>query len=546
MRTVIYARFSSQLQNSRSIDDQVAICRDRCEREGWPIVEVFADYAISGAAGIDGEARPGLNSMLERIRRGGVDQVLAESTDRLARHQGDSFAIREQIEYAGARLFTLLDGEVDEITGTIKGLFDARFRKDLGARIRRGQRGTIASGRSPAGLAYGYRKANRLDADGELIRGLREVDPDQAPIVRRIFDEYVAGESPRAIAQRLNEEGVPAPRGGAWRSSTIAGDRVRQNGILQNRLYAGELVHARTTKRPDPTTRKTKIRATAESDWISRAAPELRIVDQEIWEKAQQIRARFDGQRPEQARRPKHLLSGLTVCGICAGGFMVIGAGRWGCGRHRDGRGCSNNRTIGTEQLERRVLAGLQGELLDPELVAIYVREYHLEHARRSAELGRGRNRLERRQAELTTKVDRLVEAIGAGADLIEVREALDKARREREGIAGELAELEALPVVAIHPTIAADYRRQVERLNATLARDDEEGRRAVVPILRGLIEQVSVTPSARPRGVEIEVTGRLTSVIALATGEAPPEYMLTAERVKGVGRYHTFLRARV
>jgi len=52
MRTVLYARFSSTLQNSRSIEDQVALLRERCERESWEVVDVFTDYAISGAAGI--------------------------------------------------------------------------------------------------------------------------------------------------------------------------------------------------------------------------------------------------------------------------------------------------------------------------------------------------------------------------------------------------------------------------------------------------------------------------------------------------------------
>ena len=52
MRTIIYARFSSQLQNSKSIEDQIAICRERADREGWTVVDVFTDYAISGAAGI--------------------------------------------------------------------------------------------------------------------------------------------------------------------------------------------------------------------------------------------------------------------------------------------------------------------------------------------------------------------------------------------------------------------------------------------------------------------------------------------------------------
>ena len=167
MRTVIYARYSSQLQNSRSIEDQIAACRLRAEREGWEIVDVFTDYAISGAAGITETARPGLNACLNRIAAGGVDQLLAESTDRIARHQGDAFTILEHVQFEGARLFTLSDGEVSEITATFKGLMDAQFRKELGAKIKRGQAGTVRQGRSPAGLAYGYNTANRIDANGK-------------------------------------------------------------------------------------------------------------------------------------------------------------------------------------------------------------------------------------------------------------------------------------------------------------------------------------------------------------------------------------------
>ena len=136
MRTLIYARYSSQLQNPRSIADQLAACRARAEAEGWIVVDSFSDRAISGAAGIEEAQRPGLAALLERIEQGDIDQVLTESTDRIARHQGDAFAVRERIEHHGARLFTLMDGLVDDITGTIKGLFDARTRKDLAQRVR--------------------------------------------------------------------------------------------------------------------------------------------------------------------------------------------------------------------------------------------------------------------------------------------------------------------------------------------------------------------------------------------------------------------------
>jgi DNA invertase Pin-like site-specific DNA recombinase len=164
-------------------------------------VGVFADAAISGAAGISAGERPQLAQALAMLERGEADQLLAESTDRITRHQGDSFALRERLDYVGARLFTLNDGEVDNFKGTVKGLIDAQFRTELASKTRRGQRGAVADGRAPAGIAYGYRQANRIDENGRPVRGLRAIDQDQAAIVIRIFTEYAADVSPKAIAE---------------------------------------------------------------------------------------------------------------------------------------------------------------------------------------------------------------------------------------------------------------------------------------------------------------------------------------------------------
>src|SRR3546814_8663975 len=108
-RTVVYARFSSDNQNPRSTADQIVLCRQRAEQEGWPVVATFEDAAISGAAGIDANQRPGLNAMLALVEAGGIDQVLAESTDRISRHIADAHNVRERIEFDGARLFTLFE-----------------------------------------------------------------------------------------------------------------------------------------------------------------------------------------------------------------------------------------------------------------------------------------------------------------------------------------------------------------------------------------------------------------------------------------------------
>ena len=520
MRTIIYARFSSDLQNSRSIADQIALCRERAAREGWQIVDTFTDEAISGAAGIGEDQRPGLSALLARVELGGVDQVLAESTSRIARHQGDGFAIRERLSYFGVRLFTLSQGEIDEIKGWVQGFLDSQARKDIAFNVKRGQRGTVRSGRSPAGLAYGYRKANRLDERGELIRGLRAIDPEQAEVVRRIFEEYASGRSARQIAAGLNAEAIPAPTGGTWRASTINGDRQRKNGMLQNRIYIGRIVHERTSKVADPRTRKERIRPNAESEWIEAAAPELRIIDDATWERVQLLRNAFSTDKPHQARRPKRLLSGVGRCGICGGGWIVIGRDQWACGKHRDGGGCSNNRTVKTHIYEQKVLDGLRDDMLHPDAVAAYVKEFHESRRRRSQGVAQERTKLERRQREASAKVERLVNAIADGGDeFVEIRAVLAKARNDRDAIAQQLADLEAFPVITLHPDIAKDYREQIEELAKALD-GNSHAQLEAIPKLRALIGSVTVYPAEGRRGVEVEATGRIANMLALAAGQ--------------------------
>jgi hypothetical protein len=104
--------------------------------------------------------------------------------------------------------------------------------------------GVVRDGRHPGGWTYGYRAIPGKPGEPEIVA-------TQAEIVRRIFREYVAGETPRSIAAKLNAEMVPPPRGTYWRGSTIGGHTKRKTGILQNELYCGrvagiELAHSAT------------------------------------------------------------------------------------------------------------------------------------------------------------------------------------------------------------------------------------------------------------------------------------------------------------
>lgn len=525
MRTAIYARFSSDNQNPKSADDQVAECRAYAEREGWTVVGVFHDEGITGASGFDETQRPGLAALLALVASRAVDQVLAESTSRVARHPADAHNIRERIEYAGARLFTLNDGHVTPIIGFVKGFVDAQFRADLASNVRRGQRRALLDGRVSGGVAYGYRKLSRFDDHGEPIRGLREVDPVEAEIVRRIFTEFAAGRSARAICSDLNIEGVPGPKAALWAPSALRGTVAAGHGILRNRTFVGRLVYGRTKASRNPSTRRVSFRPNMADDKVEGEAPHLRIIDDELWDAVQQILGEHTGGRPERHRRPKRLLSGLCQCGTCGGTVVIIGNDYWGC-RNARNAGCTMKRVMKNRLLEAAVIAEFKAGMLHPDVVAEYIREYHRDYAQRASQYDSDRARFERRAAEAGRRMDRLVKAIAdGGAEFASIRDQLTSAKAEKEAADRELASLTALPVIALHPHLTKDYAREVSDLETALLGNDAAALEAI-PRFRAMIARVVFRPAAGPRGAEIEVIRRLDEVLALATGGRSAKYV--------------------
>jgi DNA invertase Pin-like site-specific DNA recombinase len=103
MRVAIYARFSSDLQDVRSITDQVAAARDHAIRQGWRVVAEFSDAAISGASLHN---RPGLLDLLVAAQAQQFDAVLTESIDRLSRDLEDIAGLHKRLRAASATATT--------------------------------------------------------------------------------------------------------------------------------------------------------------------------------------------------------------------------------------------------------------------------------------------------------------------------------------------------------------------------------------------------------------------------------------------------------
>jgi site-specific DNA recombinase len=181
MRVAIYARFSSDLQDSRSITDQIGAVRDYAGRQGWKVVAEFCDAAISGSS-----LHNRLLDLLVAAQQRQFDAVLTESIDRLSRDLEDIAGLHKRLAYWGVKIVTLADGEVGKLHVGLKGIIASIDLDDLAQKTRRGQVGRVKAGRIPGGRCYGYDVVREGDE-----RGRRTVNEAEAEIVRRIFREYV-------------------------------------------------------------------------------------------------------------------------------------------------------------------------------------------------------------------------------------------------------------------------------------------------------------------------------------------------------------------
>ncbi len=376
MRTAIYARFSTELQQERSIEDQFALCRAYAAKNGLDVTAVYDDRARSGAS-IFG--RDGLMRMMDAARDGAFDVILVEALDRLARDQEDLAGVWKRLNFLGIELRAVHDGKADQIQIGIRGLVGALYLQDLAHKVRRGMSGVIRDGRHAGGRAYGYRPVP--GKPGEL-----QIDEDEAAIVREIFKSYVGGKTPREIAMRLNARKVPPPRGRYWTASTLNGSLKRHNGVIQNDLYAGRIVWNKVRMIKDPDTGNRVSRPNPSFEWQSIDAPHLRIVTQELYERAIALKQERGGPVPCHTRKPKRALSGLLKCGCCGAGMSVKdtrkGRQRIQCTQMKEAGTCEHRRVYDLDTIERTVFDGLKANLTTPDLITANVETYNEERKR--------------------------------------------------------------------------------------------------------------------------------------------------------------------
>jgi hypothetical protein len=266
-----------------------------------------------------------------------------------------------------------------EKSAGLKGTMNALFLKDLAQKTRRGLEGRVRQGKSGGGRCFGYDLVRKLDSAGNVVRGDRRINEGEAEIVRRIFQEFAQGRSPRAIAQSLNKARIAGPAGRSWGPSTIYGNWQRGTGILNNELYIGRLIWNRQLFVKDPNTGRRQARPNAKAKWVVEGVPHLRIIEEHLSNRVKQrqqdsrsrVMTKDRGIRSERARRPNYFLSGLLKCGSCGGGFSKISQSHYGCSTARNKGTCDNLLAIRRDQLEATVLAGLKDQLMRPKMESL-------------------------------------------------------------------------------------------------------------------------------------------------------------------------------
>jgi site-specific DNA recombinase len=511
MRAVVYARFSSENQREASIEDQIEVCRRYADLQGWTVIEVYADYAQSGAS----RFRSAFQQMQVDAEGRRFDVIISEALDRLSRKLADVADLHDRLTFLEIKLHVVCIGEVTPMHVGMLGTMAQMYLKDLAEKTKRGQLGRALKGKIPGGKAYGY---DVLPAGIEGAGG-RRINIAEAAVVRRVFELFAAGVSPRAIAKQFNAESVPGPDRREWRDTTIRGQLDRGTGILNNALYVGRLEWNRCSYVKDPRTGKKVPRVNPREQWEIVPVPELRIVSDELWDavKVRQAEVRTtmtrdaDGHALNRAHRRKYLLSGLLECGVCGGGFTIIDAANYGCATHRSKGTCSNDLKVRRDELERRVLDGLRERLLAPELVEEFARAFQEEVNRLAAEKIRHRAEDEGQLEAARREIASVVRAIEDGMYQPSMKARMDELEAEKAMLEERLASAPEAPKIRLHPNLPGLYREKVAQLEQALV--DPAIKAEAAEVIRSHIERITLTPDAEG-ALEVQLYGDLARIL--------------------------------
>lgn len=297
LRVATYCRISDdRAGKALGVGRQREDCEALVDKRGWQLAGRYVDNDLSAYSG---KPRPGYLQLLDAVRGGLVDGIVAWHPDRLHRSPRELEDFLSVVEQHGVTVETVRAGTWDlstpsgRMTARILGSVARGESEHKSDRVRRALEQRATMGSSHGRVAYGWTRS--VLPDGTKVETVNE---PQAALVRDLSHRIVRGESLRGIVADLNARGVPSPMGKLWGKTMLKHLVIRERNVGL-RVHRGEVV--------------------GEGGWPA-------ILERGLWEQVRAILA-DPGRRTSTGSTATHLLSGIATCGVC-GGPMRAGMSR--------------------------------------------------------------------------------------------------------------------------------------------------------------------------------------------------------------------------
>lgn len=337
----------------------------------WTMAGIFADEGITGTSA---RKRPEFLRMIRQCKQGKIDIVLTKSISRFARNTVDCLNYVRALKELGIAVIFEKENmntlEIDsEILITMLGAFAQSESESISANVRWGIRQAMKEGKATIQYKYlyGYRKGD--DSKPEII-------PDQAEVVRKIYDLFLSGTPVRGIQEYLNANSVPNINGESkWARSAI-------DSILTNEKYCGDVLLQKTYI--DDCINKKVKKNTGQLPMYLVQNHHEGIISRETFDAAQaELARRSAGKSPSKKNAPtgrsryssKYALSDRLYCGECGTRYQrctwrnrdsskrIV----WRCVSRVDygSKYCHDSPTLDEEPLHRAILAAINSAVKD-------------------------------------------------------------------------------------------------------------------------------------------------------------------------------------
>lgn len=314
-RVAAYCRVSTDREEQEhSFETQKAMYTEMIMmKPTWQMAGIYADEGITGTVA---KKRPGFMKMIEDCRKGKIDMIVTKSVSRFSRNNLDCLMYVRELKQLGIPIIFEKEGintiqVSSELLLTLFGALSQAESESISMNVKLGIRQSLKNGnvRFSYKTFLGYRKG---------VDGQPEIVPEQADIVRRIYNDFLAGATYLEIAKRLTEEHVPTMGGGnRWFSERI-------KSILKNEKYKGDALLQKTYITDPISKRVKKNNGELPMYYVENSHPaiiERRIFDrvqEEIARRAGKKKVKQTGTKTELGRYSgKYALTELLYCGEC-------------------------------------------------------------------------------------------------------------------------------------------------------------------------------------------------------------------------------------